>query len=188
MALDKVVDSDALDTGMHAVADAIRAKAGTTEQLSWPDGFISAIEAISGGGGGGFTYITTFTPTATGYASYYLFDSKQLALKPSYNSGIFVSRGNTDLSSDTGNAILLVLYTANRYLAIALGSYNNTLQSAYVAPADRSESGIGVSLGVASVGNTRSGYLIVGKQYNVYEIELNDNVASRIIDYTEETS
>ena len=51
MALDKVVDSAALDAGMTAVADAIRAKAGTTEPLAWPDGFKAAVEAISGGSG-----------------------------------------------------------------------------------------------------------------------------------------
>lgn len=50
MALDKVVDSAALDAGMISVADAIRAKAGTSDQLLWPDGFRTAIEAISGGG------------------------------------------------------------------------------------------------------------------------------------------
>ena len=49
MALDKAVDSAALNAGMAAVADAIRAKAGTTEPLAWPDGFKAAVEAISGG-------------------------------------------------------------------------------------------------------------------------------------------
>lgn len=38
------------------VASAIRAKAGTTEPLVWPDGFTAAIEAISGGGGTGLAY------------------------------------------------------------------------------------------------------------------------------------
>lgn len=51
MAFDKVVDSSSLDAGMTSVADAIRAKAGTTDKLVWPDGFKAAIEAISGGGG-----------------------------------------------------------------------------------------------------------------------------------------
>ena len=37
MALDKAVDSAALDAGMTAVADVIRAKAGTTEPLAWMD-------------------------------------------------------------------------------------------------------------------------------------------------------
>lgn len=51
MALDKVVDSAALDAGMAAVADEIRAKAGTTEPLAWPDGFRAAISGIETGGG-----------------------------------------------------------------------------------------------------------------------------------------
>ena len=62
MALDKVVDSAALDAGMTAVADAIRAKAGTTEPLAWPDGFRAAISGIETGGGG------TVNPTATAKA------------------------------------------------------------------------------------------------------------------------
>lgn len=53
MALDKVVDSVSLDAGMTAVADAIRAKAGTIEPLAWPDGFAAAISGIETGGGGG---------------------------------------------------------------------------------------------------------------------------------------
>lgn len=52
MALDKVVDSTALDAGMTAVADAIRAKAGTADPLAWPDGFAAAIGEIETGGGG----------------------------------------------------------------------------------------------------------------------------------------
>ena len=55
MALDKVVDSTALDAGMKSVADAIRAKAGTTDLLAWPDGFKAAVEGIQTGGGGGST-------------------------------------------------------------------------------------------------------------------------------------
>ena len=51
MALDKVIDSAALDAGMTAVADAIRAKAGTTGPLAWPDGFITAINGIETGVG-----------------------------------------------------------------------------------------------------------------------------------------
>lgn len=35
---------------LTAVADAIRAKAGTTEAMEFPDGFVSAISEISGGG------------------------------------------------------------------------------------------------------------------------------------------
>lgn len=51
MALDKVIDSAVLDAGLTSVADAIRAKGGTSEQLAFPDGFVSAVEGIQAGGG-----------------------------------------------------------------------------------------------------------------------------------------
>ena len=54
MAFDKVVDSVALDAGMKSVADAIRAKTGTTDLLAWPDGFKAAVEGIQTGGGQAF--------------------------------------------------------------------------------------------------------------------------------------
>ena len=54
MAFDKVVDSAVLDAGMKSVADAIRAKAGTTDLLVWPDGFKAVVEGIQTGGGQAF--------------------------------------------------------------------------------------------------------------------------------------
>ena len=72
MALDKAVDSAALDAGMTAVADAIRVKAGTTEPLAWPDGFKAALEAISGGIAGAVLLesgeFTLANDTATAYS------------------------------------------------------------------------------------------------------------------------
>lgn len=41
------------DTSLKSVADAIRAKSGISEPLEYPDGFVSAIEDIPTGGGGG---------------------------------------------------------------------------------------------------------------------------------------
>ena len=52
MAYDKVIDSSALDANLASIAEAIRTKGGTTDQLVFPAGFISAIEAIEAGGGG----------------------------------------------------------------------------------------------------------------------------------------
>lgn len=51
MAVDKLVDSTQLDADLTSVANAIRAKGGTSAQLAFPAEFVSAIEAISGGGG-----------------------------------------------------------------------------------------------------------------------------------------
>ena len=39
-------------TDLTAVADAIRSKGGTSAALEWPQGYVDAIGAISGGGGG----------------------------------------------------------------------------------------------------------------------------------------
>lgn len=51
MAYDKVVDSAVLDAGLTKIADAIRAKGGTTDNMEFPDGFASLIESIETGGG-----------------------------------------------------------------------------------------------------------------------------------------
>ena len=55
MAVDKLVDSTQLDTDLTAVANAIRTKGGTSAQLAFPTGFVSAVEAIPAGGGGGYS-------------------------------------------------------------------------------------------------------------------------------------
>ena len=53
MAYDKLVDSSQLDSDLTSVANAIRTKGGTSASLLFPSGFVSAINDISGGGGGG---------------------------------------------------------------------------------------------------------------------------------------
>lgn len=49
MANYKLVNADQLDADMTSVADSIRAKAGTSEQLEWPSGYKTAIDSISTG-------------------------------------------------------------------------------------------------------------------------------------------
>lgn len=68
MALDKLVDSTQLDSDLTSVANAIRTKGGTSAQLAFPAGFVSAIQNIpSGGGGTGYDVktvnVSTDTPT-----------------------------------------------------------------------------------------------------------------------------
>ena len=59
MAVYKVVDAKQLDDGLKSVADSIRAKGGTGENLEFPSGFNSAIENIQvSGGGASYTSIT----------------------------------------------------------------------------------------------------------------------------------
>ena len=52
MSVDKLVDSAQLDADLTSVANAIRAKGGTSAQLAFPTGFVNAIGAIPTGGGG----------------------------------------------------------------------------------------------------------------------------------------
>ena len=49
MAYDKVVDSAKLDSDLKSVADSIRAKTGTTDELDFPLGFKSAVDGIPTG-------------------------------------------------------------------------------------------------------------------------------------------
>ena len=88
MAFDKVVDSAVLDAGMKSVADAIRAKTGTTNLLAWPDGFKAAVEGIQTGGGGGTTSDVTMKDVnfydydGTLVASYTLAEAQALTTLP----------------------------------------------------------------------------------------------------------
>lgn len=50
MAVDKLVDSTQLDSDLTSVANAIRTKGGTSAQLAFPAGFVSAVQAIPSGG------------------------------------------------------------------------------------------------------------------------------------------
>ena len=52
MAIDKAIDSTQLDSDLTSVANAIRTKGGTSAQLAFPAGFVSAIGDIPSGGGG----------------------------------------------------------------------------------------------------------------------------------------
>lgn len=65
MAYDKVVDSAVLDAGLTAIADAIRAKGGTSAQLAFPDAMKAAIEAIEAGGGSFNIVTSTFADATT---------------------------------------------------------------------------------------------------------------------------
>lgn len=52
-------------SSLTAVADAIREKGGTSESLSFPNGFVNAVGALSTSGGGSSQTMTTATVTLT---------------------------------------------------------------------------------------------------------------------------
>jgi uncharacterized membrane protein len=49
MGYDAKVDSSQLNSDLTSVANAIRTKGGTSSQLAFPDGFVSAVQAIPTG-------------------------------------------------------------------------------------------------------------------------------------------
>lgn len=69
MAVDKLVDSTQLDADLTSVANAIREKGGTSAELAFPTDFVSAIEAISGGGSGGIKLLASDDYTRAGTAA-----------------------------------------------------------------------------------------------------------------------
>ena len=68
MAENKVVNTTQLDAGLTSIADAIRAKAESSDSLVFPSGFVDAIANIVTGGGvpSGFSVLSsgTFTPAS----------------------------------------------------------------------------------------------------------------------------
>ena len=76
------------DNSLASVADAIRAKGGTSDALVFPDGFVSAISAIQTGGGGGtapsakWSDVTFIDYDGTVLYSYSLAEAQALAELP----------------------------------------------------------------------------------------------------------
>ena len=65
MAIDKAVDSAALESDLTSVANAIRAKTGGSDSLAFPAGMVEAIAGIASGGGGGLKYASgSWTPAS----------------------------------------------------------------------------------------------------------------------------
>lgn len=62
MAIDKAIDSTLLDANLTLIANAVRAKSGASAQLAFPDGFVAAINGISGGS---YAYIVVSFPAGT---------------------------------------------------------------------------------------------------------------------------
>lgn len=90
MAVDKLVDSAQLDADLTSVADAIRAKGGTSADLAFPADFITAIGNISGGSTPQPLTMGTIRPDATLVQSYtydkWLIADEVLESLPSYTT------------------------------------------------------------------------------------------------------
>lgn len=94
MAVDKKVDSSQLDSNLKSVADAIRTKGGTSADLAFPDGFISAIQSIQTGA----NYVKgSFTTPNTG-------SSYTLEFGKSFSKYIFLIEADDDAKDTIKNS------------------------------------------------------------------------------------
>ena len=91
-----------------SVANAIRTKGGTSEALVFPDGFVSAVQAIQAGGGGGGD-IAPFSSVVCG--TFTLSLTKNLTIDGVSNCKIFAMRcvENKYYSENTDHIISAVL-------------------------------------------------------------------------------
>lgn len=86
MAYDKLVDSAALDSSLTSIANAIRTKGGTSASLAFPADFVSAINAISGGG----NTFTKSTFTIASATSFRVFFTSALQIAPTAQNEILI--------------------------------------------------------------------------------------------------
>lgn len=94
----KLVNATSLDAGLTSIADAIREKGGTSADLTFPNGFVSAVEAIQTGGGENFKLlITDANGTTTPWSS----PSMQNTI--STNGILEVTFTDTNPANDFGN-------------------------------------------------------------------------------------
>lgn len=107
MAYDKVVDSSVLDAGLKQIADAIREKGGTSDNLAFPAGMAEAIAAIEAGGGAemilGREYMCgSFTLAEDTTGDYEIADLKNLWGTASYKAAGFMFREPSLQNDDIG--------------------------------------------------------------------------------------
>ena len=114
MAYDKVVDSAVLDAGLKQIADAIREKGGTSDNLAFPAAMAEAIAAISAGGGAadhmGYPVVTgevTFQEDVTSSYALEFAEGNRLRVKTTsgYIPRPFFVLVRSNASSSTNGAI-----------------------------------------------------------------------------------
>ncbi len=106
MSADKLVDSTQLDSDLTSVANAIRTKGGTAASLAFPAGFVSAINAISGGGSSPTLVTKNITANGTYSASSDSADGYS-SVTVNVPSGLAYESGTYTPSADTAGEKIL---------------------------------------------------------------------------------
>jgi hypothetical protein len=138
MALDKLVDSSQLDTDLTAVANAIRTKGGTSAQLAFPAGFVSAVDAIPTGGGGS-PYVSAASMVVAAECNWYTaFTALDYKLKYQTSSVLLVAISGDVASSGVNYTNNNCIFTHNgRTVVSSTGTaWYFQQKSSKVAPSD----------------------------------------------------
>ena len=179
---------------MTAVADAIRTKGGTSEALAFPDGFVSAIEAISTGSGVGASYIVhgTYTAASSNYIAFYMFKNVSSWIpSPAYSSGAILCRTNFELSPDKAGPqnvhLAVFIYSPTKmYIGTVGQRSNNTLQQTYGQVISRASPD--TFSDVANFGSAWTGYYTAGQKVTITEIEITDEIVNYLFTFAEVTA
>lgn len=107
MALDKLVDSSQLDTDLTSVANAIRTKGGTSAQLAFPAGFVSAVQAIPTGGTPTGTKQISITANGTTTEDVTNYASAEITVNVPSTGYTLVKSGSTTKTSDASATLYL---------------------------------------------------------------------------------
>lgn len=174
----------ALTDKLTAIADAIRGKTGGTEKLTLAEMPLAIAGIEAGGGGAEWKKVASYTPTSVTYLTTMLFSN--LELTASYSSGIIISYGNSDTATQQGNFMGVFIYTQTEIQCFVQGAYNGSIGQYAGKKYTRSEQGIGGLFGSENIGNVRSGYVIAGANYNIYECSLPDEFAEKLMKYSTE--
>lgn len=130
MAVDKLVDSTQLDADLTAVANAIRTKGGTSAQLAFPAGFVSAVQDIPTG-----TTPTLITKTITENGTYDAEDDdadgySEVTVNVSGGGDGFLIGGQTvRIKNNSGSQRLCMRVRNVNYGVTHLGTYSTNIAS-----------------------------------------------------------
>ena len=181
MALDKLVDSTQLDGNLTSIANAIRAKGGTSAQLAFPQGFVDAVEAIETGGGGEQYLTAEYVSTSANCPAAML----DYPLKPKYQNELILWIMDAGQTGFGGSASMYMygmwlvqgaLGTNNRSLAITGNVRTAWSDSATFtfSPRNSSDFAIDENGYLVRASGTSFYYLFgAGKRFKLYEIPFN---------------
>lgn len=166
MAYDKVVDSSVLNAGLTNIANAIRAKGGASEQFAFPDGFVSAVQAIEASGGTGVVS-GTITPAASGIQTI----THGLGKQP---TGILIFQSDKSLTSKTSgvyaafgdrNAQGGIAYYGDVLSTVHAISISEFVSNCFITDADAETFRVAL---FGAINTIALGALIVGVEYRWY--------------------